>query len=876
MWPAINIHPTLFIGLGTAGYRIVDHIRQLIFEEFGCGGLPCFRYLVLESNVYERLNHPDDFLGKNPKDHEKIKVVDLSLDDFQGLKARLDFRSPGYHPGIAEWLDEAVFYQSDRTFKCGAALSRQIGRLCLWENWKAVHNEIDCALEDICDVANRERTWRFLEKDYLPRKNGLIEIDKDADLVGSDLYAYVCGTLCGGTCGGAFVDIGYYLGQKMRFSSFDPRGAKPFLLGFFTMADGCSGSGPLESLPLVNSWASLKELDHYTHPGTVYRARYDNQFAIESQGEPYASVYFAGPGNLGGIRLQDDNFKGLNEMTAQAIFQMSLNGIASNQRRCRPSLPCNDRRYFEPNLDQPDVPWSGYMRSFYAFGLSAIRYPRYQVAAGISQRLGEIMSEKYIGETGPAPGKEAMNQTAKNDIPRLLDECEWNLTVTGKPGDIRARRIKQEIQQLLDEGKKEYDNLPPDALKEFIEKFPPRKNEKIRDMLSPPHGSFYKVIVSHLDHASENVLVKNIWRSINEILREKTIQEAIFYVDEIVRLLMEHSAKLPKKEPGYSLKMDFSLGVRVQRDIWARLLLLRESAGLEYKWVKWDQFQCSIENDLKHLVDYFLDQAIQKGLPEIKKIQQQTNQVLTAIRKLKDRCHNSYEELIQYKPPGNMVVVCEDPGEKIENRQNLTKDVEKGAAAILAGPALKELPLINALEKDDAPLNIFGEKDADDLLLLINQHYMKYSMDWVSQFEWKEEHWEKLKCCAGWLIEASRPFVRLHAGRYERLRSMSYNTFYAFGPYEILSPEFFLAKERAHISSQTVRLESVSQHSLVFFQIIPGLCLSDLEIMEMGDRLLDETERKRETAHTLTYFTHRDGERHFNGRHQREKTGFQG
>ena len=80
-------------------------------------------------------------------------------------------------------------------------------------------------------------------------------------------------------------------------------------------------------------------------------------------------------------------------------------------------------------------------------------HPRHQIATGISRRLGEIMSEKFLGEGNLAAGKDAMNQVAKEDIARLLDECEKNLTITGQPGDKYTRYMKNEFHQLLDEGK---------------------------------------------------------------------------------------------------------------------------------------------------------------------------------------------------------------------------------------------------------------------------------------------------------------------------------------------------------------------------------------------------------------------------------------
>ena len=43
------IKPTLFIGLGTTGLKILKSLRQLMFEEYGQEGLPIFRYVSIET-----------------------------------------------------------------------------------------------------------------------------------------------------------------------------------------------------------------------------------------------------------------------------------------------------------------------------------------------------------------------------------------------------------------------------------------------------------------------------------------------------------------------------------------------------------------------------------------------------------------------------------------------------------------------------------------------------------------------------------------------------------------------------------------------------------------------------------------------------------
>ena len=101
---SFSLSPCLFIGIGTNGWRIIDDLRQLFFEEFGVGGLPCFRYIAIESNA-GRL--PDDsFLPHVPKPYETIRPVYITIPDISVIQKRIDPKlDQEFKPGLKDWLD---------------------------------------------------------------------------------------------------------------------------------------------------------------------------------------------------------------------------------------------------------------------------------------------------------------------------------------------------------------------------------------------------------------------------------------------------------------------------------------------------------------------------------------------------------------------------------------------------------------------------------------------------------------------------------------------------------------------------------------------------------------------------------------------------
>ena len=131
---SFSVSPSLFIGLGTSGWGMIDDLRRLVFEEFGVAGLPCFRYLAFETNT-ERVED-NSFLPHAPRDFERVKACYITIPDIGVVAGRLDPRlSKDFVPGLAEWLDPNLIKRGNKSYTAGAGHQRQAGRLCLWENW---------------------------------------------------------------------------------------------------------------------------------------------------------------------------------------------------------------------------------------------------------------------------------------------------------------------------------------------------------------------------------------------------------------------------------------------------------------------------------------------------------------------------------------------------------------------------------------------------------------------------------------------------------------------------------------------------------------------------------------------------------------------
>lgn len=51
MEQSLKIKPTVYVGLGTTGMEILNHLRRLNHQEYGEAGLPIFRYVSIETDA---------------------------------------------------------------------------------------------------------------------------------------------------------------------------------------------------------------------------------------------------------------------------------------------------------------------------------------------------------------------------------------------------------------------------------------------------------------------------------------------------------------------------------------------------------------------------------------------------------------------------------------------------------------------------------------------------------------------------------------------------------------------------------------------------------------------------------------------------------
>ena len=274
------IRPTLFVGLGTTGTRILKNLRELMAEEYGKQGLPIFRYIAIETD-----GAMDASNSNGMEDYERINLVSATIDNVSSVRLRLTPGEPLYNPHLVDWLNPELLKIEAGGFRDGAANIRMAGRLCLWENWAEVEQIFSSTLGAInSPAANRETASILTERKAIQNQ----PFDQS-----HTVKVYVVGSLCGGSCSGMLIDVAYFFKHLLR-----TRDDQSKVYGIFTTFDEAHAAkaDAMVTIRSANCYASLLELNYYHHHETTYNITFPDGRKIENLREkPFDYTLFVSP-----------------------------------------------------------------------------------------------------------------------------------------------------------------------------------------------------------------------------------------------------------------------------------------------------------------------------------------------------------------------------------------------------------------------------------------------------------------------------------------------------------------------------------------------------------------------------------------------------
>jgi eukaryotic-like serine/threonine-protein kinase len=362
-----SLCPALVIGLGGLGLGVLRRLTERLHERFEELKPPdCIRQLYIDTD-------PDASRLATQGD------PDSALSPNEIVQARLNrpshyLRSVGGKTRAGTWFDHKMVYRIPRTLVTTGL--RVLGRLAFFDNYKLITRRLQTELEACHDSSHvvEEATRSGLGlRTTRPR-----------------VYV-VCG-LAGGSGSGMFLDLAYVLRRMLRQQGHE----HPEIVGIFLTPP--VDRHPGRTLGMGNTFAALTELNHFSAPGTVFSAIYDErEKAFNDHDPPFARCIL--------LQLPDDSEnRSIREVTSLAADYLYRNlvtplGRAADDTRDRISV-------------LPRQPWG---LVYQTFGTYRVSMPRQALFQRLARYLCLQLLERWLSKDA---------KPIKEEIARRVAE-EW-------------------------------------------------------------------------------------------------------------------------------------------------------------------------------------------------------------------------------------------------------------------------------------------------------------------------------------------------------------------------------------------------------------------------------------------------------------------
>lgn len=245
----IPIRPTLFIGMGGSGMKVLRQLRRLFVLKYGKVGLPCVRYLWMDTDLEEILD------GGSVNELPGVKfspdeVIDLSMNnaDFQEIVG-----NPFKYKHIHNWIDSNVSGMPN--LLAGASQNRQAGRVSFFNKFSEISSRIDNVINTQLLTAATSRQMKDAESE-----GGMGIANYNSD----HLDIILVHSIAGGTGAGCFLDLCFLLRAKLSDHLWD---AGTQIISYALLPSVYYENAREEGRPQkthANAMAALREIEFYS------------------------------------------------------------------------------------------------------------------------------------------------------------------------------------------------------------------------------------------------------------------------------------------------------------------------------------------------------------------------------------------------------------------------------------------------------------------------------------------------------------------------------------------------------------------------------------------------------------------------------------
>jgi serine/threonine protein kinase len=361
------LRPTLIIGIGHVAGIVMQRLRQKQLDRLGeSNACPAVQFLYLDSDP-QGLQQATLGQAGTPLESQDVMLL--------GLRKSQEYRNEG--PSLLKWLSRRWLFNIPRSQTPEGM--RPLGRLALADHSRNLRERIRKALlaiqaDDACQASQRECGVEFSRQ---PR-------------------VVVVGAICGGTAGGMMLDVCFIARQLLERQGNPNRDVVGMMLHYR------GRQSTAHELALVNTYATLAELDYYCRPERPYPG--DASCGLDARRDDHAPLsegYFVHLGDF----LTDAELASSADRVAEYLYLDTFTNAARFFAASRQATPCQNERGL--NLR--------------TFGLSQISFASGELAPWAAQSICCNLIDHWLGEDKCELGDAADSVRPASD--EFLQKC---------------------------------------------------------------------------------------------------------------------------------------------------------------------------------------------------------------------------------------------------------------------------------------------------------------------------------------------------------------------------------------------------------------------------------------------------------------------
>jgi serine/threonine protein kinase len=301
-----TVRPTVVVGIGRVAGLVMQRLKQRLTDRLGkADACPAVQFLLLDadSQDIQRAVRGDDGAALDP---QEVMLL--------GLRKSQEYRNES--PALLQWLSRRWLFNIPRSQKPEGL--RPLGRLAFVDQARGVRDRLRKALQK---ASSAEAIQATMQATGLPCSN--------------EPRVVVLGAICGGTAGGIMLDLCFLARQLLERQGNAARDVLGIMMHY-------RGRQPAaHELAMVNTYATLAELDYYARPEKPFAG--DASCGLEPRKEDHAPMrdgYFLHLGDF----ISDSDLALSADRVAEYLYLDACTAVGSALSTCRRALPGDPER----------------------------------------------------------------------------------------------------------------------------------------------------------------------------------------------------------------------------------------------------------------------------------------------------------------------------------------------------------------------------------------------------------------------------------------------------------------------------------------------------------------------------------------------------